>query len=186
MINKLIRKKTPPVAAAAAGEKKSNGRPPAQNLSLFNRVLWVIAAGMAGFILIRYLGVQPQDSLTPAPAEVRTPEKPPEVSLSRTAGVKPFEDYQQRLQTRDLFQAPWEKSAPGAGERESSAAQINRQLKLVGILLDQNPQAIIEDAESRQTFFVSAGERVGEARVEEIRADRVILIFHEERVELTP
>ena len=86
---------------------------------------------------------------------------------------------------RDIFQAPWEKPA-AAAPAGSAAVELAKTLKVVGILLDAEPKAIIEDMVMKQTFFVSPGESIGNAVVSEIRQDKVILIFGQEKVELVP
>lgn len=100
--------------------------------------------------------------------------------------TRSFESYKQTMAGRDVFQAPWEKPVQAAPASGASAAELSKQLKLVGILMDKDPKAIVEDLGTQQTFFVSPGERIGNAIVEEIREDKVILIFGQEKVELVP
>lgn len=100
--------------------------------------------------------------------------------------TRSFESYKQTMAGRDVFQAPWEKPVQSAPASGASAAELSKQLKLVGILMDKDPKAIVEDLGTQQTFFVSPGERIGNAIVEEIREDKVILIFGQEKVELVP
>jgi hypothetical protein len=100
--------------------------------------------------------------------------------------TRSFESYKQTMAGRDVFQAPWEKPVQAASASGASAAELSKQLKLVGILMDKDPKAIVEDLGTQQTFFVSPGERIGNAIVEEIREDKVILIFGQEKVELVP
>lgn len=48
-------------------------------------------------------------------------------------------------------------------------------LKLVGILWSDNPQAMIEDTKEQKTYFVSSGDKVGEVTVKKIFRDKVII-----------
>ncbi len=164
-----------------------------------NRILTVVACGIFLFIVLRYsFQVQPDTIVLPPGEEtVETEDRyaEPTVTAKPTGGSakqmdisdsRPFDFYREEIARRDLFQNPWQGPGSGTPSSSGSAVEISKQLKLVGILLDDDPKAIIEDAATKQTFFISPGERIGEALVEEIRGDRVILVFHEERVELVP
>jgi len=53
--------------------------------------------------------------------------------------------------------------------------QLVSNLKLVGILWSDSPQAMIEDNREKKTYLVGAGERIGELTVKKILKDRVII-----------
>ena len=84
---------------------------------------------------------------------------------------------------RDIFQAPWENpQEKGAAPQQDD---LQKKLKLVGIVLDEAPQAVVEDQETHETYFLFVGDEIGQARVEEIQEEKVILLLNEEKVELT-
>ena len=64
--------------------------------------------------------------------------------------------------------------------------ELNKKLKLVGILFDANPTAIIEDQTTQQTLFMSPGDMVDNIKLEKIQPDKVIFLYNDQRVELTP
>lgn len=162
-------------------------------LALSIRVLAVTACVILIFILNKYAllrtkqpaalepfhEIQAGEGLKPSPAS------PGELSVPAIE-VRSFESYKQTMEGRDVFQAPWEKPVQAVPVSGVSAAELAKQLKLVGILMDKDPKAIVEDLGTRQTFFVSPGEKIGNAVVGEIRQDKVILIFGQEKVELVP
>lgn len=199
---RLIRKKD---KAAAPGKR------PKDSLALWNRILVILIIGIWAVILARYSSEEKHRPMKPLPVFVDssdsagkdTPDStrqspawrsPPKArlavgGLTAPLGVvetKPFEFYAGKIEGRDVFEAPWEKPASDSQAPADPALDLSKRLKVVGILLDEDPKAIIEDLETKQTFFLSPKERMGDIVVDEIREDKVIVIFNEEKVELTP
>lgn len=162
-------------------------------LALSIRVLAVTACVILIFVLNKYallrtklpVALEPFHEIQAGEGFKSSPASPGELSVP-VLEVRPFESYKQTMAGRDVFQAPWEKPVQAVPASGVSAAELSKQLKLVGILMDKDPKAIVEDLGTQQTFFVSPGERIGNAVVEEIREDKVILIFGQEKVELVP
>ena len=160
-------------------------------LALSIRVLAVTACVILIFILNKYARAKPPAALEPSfqtqiAEDIYSPSGKGEGMPVPAIEVRPFEPYKQTMEGRDVFQAPWERPVQEVAASNVSAAELAKQLKLVGILLDKDPKAIVEDLGTHQTFFVSPGERIGNAVVGEIRQDKVILIFGQEKVELVP
>ena len=90
--------------------------------------------------------------------------------------------------SRPLFSAP---AAEPSGARPSSAPsgtaqQLASRLTLLGIVAGEPPQAIIEDAQTKKTHFVTTGQAVADgAVVSQVLENRVILDFQGETIELT-
>jgi hypothetical protein len=97
--------------------------------------------------------------------------------------VRPFDYYKDAITQRNIFQMPWEVPVDTRID-VSSSIQLSQQLRLVGVFLDGNPKAIIEDAQSREIHFVSKGDRVGTALLHEIGEGRAIFIYKGKKVEL--
>jgi len=164
-------------------------------LALSIRVLAVTACIILVFVLNKYVLLRTKP---PAGQALSSPTQAAEdISLSAGAKeewelpvaaieVRPFYSYKPAMESRDIFQAPWEQPAQDIPASSVSSTELVKQLKLVGILLDKDPKAIVEDLGTQQTFFVSPGERIGNAIVQEILQDKVILIFGQEKVELVP
>lgn len=173
-------------------EAQKSGKP-MDVLALSIRVLAVTACIILIFVLNRYALLRTKPPPAQAPShEIQVGEGlKPSPTSSRELSVpdfkiRPFDSYKQTMEGRDIFQAPWEKPVQEVSAPNVSAAELAKQLKLVGILLDKDPKAIVEDLGTHQTFFVSPGEQIGNAVVGEIRPDKVILIFGQEKVELVP
>jgi len=109
--------------------------------------------------------------------------------------VKSYGHYREQLQKRDVFQFPEDK--PTAASKKVSvkkavkslvskapkAVSVNS-LKLVGIILDKNPEAIVEDPKKRETLFLRKGDEIEGAIVEEILEGKVIFLYEGRKVEL--
>lgn len=118
--------------------------------------------------------------LAPAPVSNQMPVLPEETMPSLSESV-----------SRQLFVAS---AGGGDGERPAvsrpapsgSAKQLASRLTLLGIVPGDPAQAIIEDAESKKTYFVSTGQVIVEGAVlEQVLDTHVILDLQGEKVELT-
>lgn len=195
---KLIRKKNSATAGARlAGQKETGPEDPRRArgkkgpridfLSVAPYFLMAAALGLTVYGTAQYLTFNPEQIASSVPLPDETPEEAIEIVPRESAPKQELvsDTSPEGTGTRDIFQAPWEKPAVAA-PAGSAAVELAKNLKVVGILLDAEPKAIIEDVAMKQTFFVSPGEHVGGALLEEVKEDRVILIFNEERVELVP
>ena len=114
---------------------------------------------------------------TEPPATIPTPQEMP--SLAQSASPT-------------LFTSPAASpSAPTTGSRprgapSASAKLVASRLTLMGIVGGEPAQAIIEDSQTKKTYFVTAGQAVVEgAVVEQVLDNRVILDLEGEMIELT-
>ncbi len=117
---------------------------------------------------------------------IRVPDVSEEKSVEpRTAHEqtsRPYEAYLEASQGRQLFGSgpAQEIGAPTIkGEAESI-----KDISLVGIISGENPQAIISDNKTQQTYYLSKGQFVGEFQVEEIQEGKIILNSKGQRYEL--
>ena len=196
---KLIREKAarpesqPPVpAGAAAGVgfslSEAAGRAP--------EVRWpVLAAGGLGAVLLLELAYLAIQLIRPVPT---VPVVIPESQAAAQAGEggsTPL-DVPSLAQSASptLFVSPVSDSlgtpspqtqSPRRGPSETAKLLASR-LTLMGIVAGQSPQAIIEDAQTKKSYFVTVGQPVAEgAMVDQILDNRVILDLEGEKIELT-
>ena len=54
-------------------------------------------------------------------------------------------------------------------------AQLVSDLKLVGILWSENPQAMIENTKEQKTYLLNKGEQIGQIKIKDIFVDKVVL-----------
>ena len=74
---------------------------------------------------------------------------------------------------------------PVGAPQTDRARQLVERLSLIGLVSGDPPQAIIEDTETKKTYFVSVGQFLAEGlRVEALRDNRITLSLHGEKFEL--
>ncbi|MDD2752232.1 MAG: type II secretion system protein N [Candidatus Omnitrophica bacterium] len=110
------------------------------------------------------------------------------VKEEQTVGIKkeskPFEYYLKDVVGRQIFGDLSEgQEGPGAAAVAAEADSI-KDINLLGVVLGDNPQAIIEDKKSQKTIYVNRGQFIGQFQVEEIKEGKVILNYKGQRYEL--
>lgn len=101
---------------------------------------------------------------------------------------KPLAHYLREIGKKELFHSDRGFGTPLASEKsEKSDIRLERlaeNLVLLGVTLDHQPQAVIEDQKSKKTYFLKVGESIGQIKVEAILKGKVILGYENEKLEL--
>jgi hypothetical protein len=148
----------------------------------------VIAAWSLGGLLVLETGLLIAQALRPLPP-VRLPveaalEQPP-------APVAPPEmPSVSASASRTLFAPPAAAAVGGSGVpaagMSASAKSLASRLTLMGIVAGDTPQAIIEDGETKKTFFVTKGQMVVDgATVDQVLDNRVVLDVGGQKIDLS-
>jgi hypothetical protein len=96
-----------------------------------------------------------------------------------------LDTYQKIITQKNIFAPPVaDKSKPAVGT-ETTLSGLAKDLRLVGIIPGDDPQAIIEDKKNSQTLFLKIGERIGEIEIKEISNGKVVLGYNSETVTLS-
>jgi len=114
----------------------------------------------------------------PLPKAAESPEPAAPASASSLAS----------LATRPLFTGVEAGSQPAHANRKTSqeASAMAGRLSLIGVVEGTPSQAIIEDAETKKTYFVSAGQSVVEGvMVESVSERQVVLDLNGEKITLS-
>ena len=107
-----------------------------------------------------------------------------ETSFPEATGLKKAASYYlDKVRERDIFTMGLKKVVLNTTPT-SKSMELASTLKLVGISWSTDPDAMIEDTKGLKTFFVKRGEMVGEARVQAIFKDKVVLSLGNEEFEL--
>ena len=124
-------------------------------------------------------------NLSKAPRlESNTPAVKIETSFPEPTGLKKAASYYlDKVRERDIFTMGLKKVVIDTTPT-SKSMELASTLKLVGISWSNDPDAMIEDTKGLKTFFVKRGEMVGEARVQAIFKDKVVLSLGNEEFEL--
>ena len=191
---RLIRGKPPavlPPTATVRAPSVKGWRLPSWWVSALNALLGSVVIGE----LIALLVVVMQPGPTPDSAGALARSLGPEVGESSADSKAQPPTTQQDLTptlaasvSRPLFHT-WD----GAGTASSSsvvpsagASALVSRLSLLGIMAGEKPQAIVEDTQTKKTYFVTVGQHVIEGLVvEAVQDNRVVFTLNGERVELS-
>ena len=163
-----------------------------KSLKIFTRLCLILSAGLLIYILVNIFTDSPDRSFKASLDEKEMTTKELLTESFILPRVIEFSEYTEIIKARDIFNPPYDKEvAPPPSQEISKPEQVpvpdlTQQYKLVGILVDNKPVAIIEDLRSKETLFLSQGEHFGEAVLEEIKEGKVVISFQNQRLELTP
>ncbi len=123
-----------------------------------------------------------------APKNIVLPKEP---SLSPDSGQaiekeepRPLDFYLGQGASRQIFSNSQAQKDEGLGAQAQIAEESLKDLNLVGVLLSETPQAMIEDKKLQKTYSVSTGQFIGDYKVEEIREGKVVLSRGGQRYEI--
>ncbi|HTL70816.1 MAG TPA: type II secretion system protein N [Candidatus Eisenbacteria bacterium] len=158
-------------------------RPPLVNLAVVNQVLMAVAVA-----LLVYLVSDAAAAVIQLGRPINLAPKREAPAPATSESVSPLNDsayYLQKVASRDIFKEGGQPvvKQEAAAPVEESAATSN--LSLVGISWSANPDVIIEDKESKRTYFVKRGQVIGDGvKVEAIFKDHVVLSHDGQEFEL--
>jgi len=157
---------------------------------LFERGLILTSVVLVIYIGIRVFVIEEHprgggiiDTSGTTPRKIQVPQSPP------------FSEYAQVIGERELMGLPGRRSPLTSSGAQTngdepvvpfSNGDLSQNLKLVGIILDDNPVAVVEDRNKKETVFLSLGQRIGDAILQEIREGKAIFLYRGNNVELTP
>ena len=95
---------------------------------------------------------------------------------------EPLSSYEEALKGSRIFgYADPQTSLPAI---QSSIAELVKDLRLKGVVILDEAEAIIEDARTQKSAFVKTGDKVGELTVKEIKEGVVVLTYYGEEREM--
>lgn len=154
------------------------------NLTLAQRVLWLVLILFGAFVAFDLVAVQPTSHLDRATA--RVPETPESAAgAAQTAGttLKPLADYLSVVQQVNPFGgAAAIVAAPITQTTKQRLEELAQGLVVVGIDRSANPEAIIEDTEQQRTYFVKVGDELNGMMIREISAKGVTVTYEGEEL----
>lgn len=86
------------------------------------------------------------------------------------------------IETRELFKP--RSPAPQGKISEAALGRLN-DLSLKGIIAGDKPQVILEDEKNKKSYFLYRGDSADNIKVQDIQANKVILMINGEVLELT-
>jgi hypothetical protein len=149
-------------------------------------VLITIAIALSGYLIIDFVFGSPDISrLEQRPLRKRQ-ENPEglDANIGRT-----FLSYLAMVQRRNVFSPIMIENAQIENEAEKeeikqTIKELAGTLRLAGIALQPQAQAMIENTETNETLFLKEGDIINKLVVHDILSDRVILMYEGETIEL--
>ncbi|MBF0533054.1 MAG: hypothetical protein HQL23_08180 [Candidatus Omnitrophica bacterium] len=186
---RLIRKKDP--AAELLGKKPSSG-PNLPAVFIADPLTW----GIRGFFLLALClavvlaqkiynyrdNIRDHDAVLAAPIDKTAPTAAAQNGTTfAPPAAEPVPD-----SGRDIFVAAWEQPAAAASPSPDAAAvfDIAKKYKLIGIILDKTPIAMIQDLQVNKTMTISKGATVADMTLEEINENFIVFRRQDQRIEL--
>lgn len=150
-----------------------------------NQILIIVIAVLLGYVAIKFFSPQ-QTIPEPVSAQAVTEQEIPATDIANMQ-VKSFEAYEEGITARNLFE-PLRSDDLKLDPRVMRKAlpALHKRIKLIGILIDSDSKAIVEDLKEKQTHFLSKGESLGSAVLEDIQEDKVLFRYANEIIEMTP
>ena len=107
------------------------------------------------------------------------------VKEEKTVEARPFSYYEDIIKKRGLFKgiAPPEKK--NKKTLSQTASELLAGYSLKGILIEDTPQAIIEDKKTKQTYFLNQGDSLGKFLIEEIKEGKITLDLEGQKIEMS-
>lgn len=144
-----------------------------------NVAMLAVVCGLAGYVTVKYFTVTEKEE--PVVAEDVVRKEVPDAGHAVDLQVPPLSVYLNGIAQKNLF----EPSASPAMTENAVLPAMESRIKLIGILVDKDPKAIVEDLQDNQTHFLSPGDSIGAVLLEEIREDKVIFMYQSERFEMS-
>lgn len=171
------------------------GRAKKFSFSLVNYILIAILLASGAYLLLDFLIIGPgrieraildraridKETYIPSPSQIQ--ESDLMTSSATSFSDQPVSYYTQAVESDDIFAVPAAETKQLAPE--PSILEVIAQFKLQGIISGAQPQAIIEDTKTKQIYFLSPGEGIGEIKVMQILPGKVKLKYHDQEAELS-
>ena len=155
--------------------KGPNAAHPLVTLRMANRVLVAIGALLTLAWVIDFFSMRSQYEARLEMVE-RTQLVAPTQTKTISLPTLEFSAVVEQAKQRNMFTLiPPKTDAPAPAQTVEDLTPFVEDLKLVGVIWSDNPQAMIEQVKEGKTSLVGKGERIGPLRVNEILKDKVVL-----------
>jgi len=152
------------------------------NLKLVNGLLAALLAALVIFLAADFIASRPDlKKIYPKVSDLAAsiPLNKGSISL-----LEPVSNYITASKKRDIFN-PLPVTLPEKlKENPSLLIDLIKDLRLVGIYWSEDPEAMIENAKEKKTYFLKIGQIIKGVKIKAILKDRVILEYNNEETEL--
>lgn len=159
----------------------------ARVLKVFNKYTVIIAALIAGYLILDIILVSPSRKAAALIAGASASGPLAVVPAEKTMPIetKGYSYYSNRMSGRNMFVggSSIQTESQGSG-MEPSAELSGGNLGLVGIIPGGNPQAIVEDKKNQKTYYLVKGQSINGITLEDINEDKVVLEYRGKKMTL--
>lgn len=149
-------------------------------MTLATKTLWVLSAIFLVALIVTAVWSVPWPEV-PVSAVDTIPAEP----LTEQVSSGDFSEYENIFRRRNIFEAGSARS-PLASEDSPTGFDLSGRYRLVGLIVDQHPQIIVEDQTTNETTFLKPGDSLEGAVLEEIQDGRALFVYNGQRMELKP
>ena len=157
-----------------------------QRLRVVERLVWVLTAVLAIYAGYLYL-IPAKDGSSLYIGQVKPFEQESLEALLRQP--EPFTEYTGLFESRSLFEDPLkeepEPTAPPPAMVPQAALTFPEHLKIVGIVIGEPSEVIVEDTVQQTTLFLKPGDEQGDIRVKSIEQNMVIFNYLGQDIQVT-
>ncbi len=125
-------------------------------------------------------------SKSPMPAlSAQAPEMiSPETSVDFVKSLPGFDVYAAQLDRRDLFGCGIKTAGIPENNINLPTGQLPAHLKVVGIILGEDPEVVIEDSQVNQVFFITKGRPQAGIEIQKVEAGKVVIVYQGQSIDL--
>ncbi|VAX36088.1 hypothetical protein MNBD_UNCLBAC01-983 [hydrothermal vent metagenome] len=162
---------------------------------VFNKILYLIVGVAFLYFCFKLITGFESSNFIAMKESVYLKNKVQESSLEKK--INKYDHYTKELKKRNIFsfskdQVDSKINRPTVKKKfiqkkipkPSPTLQMIKSLKLVGVVLDNNSEAIVVDPKNRKTLFLRKGDEVEGAVVENIVEGKVVFLFEGKKIEL--
>lgn len=150
------------------------------SFELVGRVLFATFLVLSSYLLVDFALTSPGKIEEKALTLNQAKGSSLEVAFEAAGKPEPLSFYSKPASSKNIFTAA-QKEVKVASP---SFMEMVSKLRLQGVIAAPDPQAVIEDTRTRQTYFLFPGEYIGEIELKTILPGKVILNYYGEEAEL--
>jgi len=151
------------------------------NLKAVNKAFLVLSVILLGYSIVGFVFGRPDIRKVREKSLLIKEEQPAGEDLFQ---ARPFLHYLEMVRRRNIFSPIALKEDEKPEVKEKKLLEMSANLILVGISLEKEPVAMIEDTKAKKTYFLKAGDTINKFKVDTISNDRVILSYQGDKIEL--
>lgn len=150
---------------------------------LLNRVLIVVILLALIYVVLSYVYPYKGKAIISKEDELNISSEGVGESLEQMQPATHYIDILSKRQMFKMFEVPKPKSA------EPQKPKITLQQMLggytfIGILFGDNPQAVVEDKKTGQSFYLTAGQYLGEIKIDNIEKGKVSVSYDDQKMDI--